>query len=133
MACDLWLVVDKDQSNEFPDLIELVFDFEFFEGVVVIEVDFVFKLFESMVVFELFDRPSTFRIDLVIIELAFVFELLEGVVGFEYIHSSFPNRRRSPGYPIFSEMKSSLKFWSEVFSEVKSSFRTNLNFFRLWT
>ena len=28
---------------------------------------------------------------------------------FEYIHSSFPDRKRSPEYPIFSEMKSSLK------------------------
>ena len=27
----------------------------------------------------------------------------------EYIHSSFPERKRSPEYPIFSEMKSSLK------------------------
>ena len=28
---------------------------------------------------------------------------------FEYIHSSFPGRKRSPEYPIFSEIKSSLK------------------------
>ena len=28
---------------------------------------------------------------------------------FEYIHFSFPKRKRSPEYPIFSEMKSSLK------------------------
>ena len=28
---------------------------------------------------------------------------------FEYIHSSFPDRKRSPEYPIFFEMKSSLK------------------------
>ena len=55
----------------------------------------------------------------------------EGVVGFEYIHSSFPDRKRSPEYPIFSEMKTSLnssKAWlalnpstlhfrNEVFSE----------------
>ena len=28
---------------------------------------------------------------------------------FEYIHSSFPDGKRSSEYPIFSEMKSSLK------------------------
>ena len=38
-----------------------------------------------------------------------IFELFEGVVGFEYIHSSFPDRKRSPVYPILFEMKSSLK------------------------
>ena len=67
-ACDLGLAVGEDQSNEFPDLIELVFEFELifdlelFEGVVVIELAFVFKLFQGVVVFEL------------------VFELFEGVV-----------------------------------------------------
>ena len=35
--------------------------------------------------------------------------LTSGVVSFEYIHSSFPDWKRSPVYPIFSEMKSSLK------------------------
>ena len=82
-ACDLGLVADEDQSNkfpdpicrdfglvvdedqsQFPDLIELVFDFKLFEGVVLFELVFDFELFEGVVVFELFDRPSTFRIDL---------------------------------------------------------------------
>ena len=57
-ARNLGLVVDEDQSNEFPDPIELVFnfelvfDFELFEGVVVIELAFVFELFQGVVVFE---------------------------------------------------------------------------------
>ena len=38
-----------------------------------------------------------------------VFELFKGVVGFEDIHSSFPKRKRSPEYAIFSKMKSYLK------------------------
>ena len=37
-----------------------------------------------------------------------VFELLGGVVVFENIHSSFPDRKCSPDYPIFSEMKPSI-------------------------
>ena len=74
-----------------------------------------FLVFKLVVVFKLFDRPFNF----------------EGVVGFEYIHSSFPDCKRSPEYPIFSEMKTSLnssKAWlalnpstlhfrNEVFSE----------------
>ena len=44
------------------------------------------------------------------LKLCAVFELFEGVVGFEYIHSSFPERRRSTEYAIFSEMKSYLKW-----------------------
>ena len=51
------------------------------------------------------------------LKLVVIFELFEDGVGFEYIHSSFPDRKRSPEYPIFSE--------------VKSSFRIDLNFFRL--
>ena len=43
------------------------------------------------------------------LKLVVVFELSEVMVGFEYIHSSFPDRKRSPEYQIFSEMKSSLK------------------------
>ena len=35
--------------------------------------------------------------------------VFQDLVGFEYIHSSFPDRKRSTEYPIFSEMKSSLK------------------------
>ena len=53
LAWDLWLVKDEDQSNEFPDPIELVFDLEHFEGMVVIELAFVFELFEGVVTFEL--------------------------------------------------------------------------------
>ena len=55
-------MVDEDQSNEFPDPIELDFDFEFFEGVVIIELAFVFELLVGMVVFELvFDFKPMLR------------------------------------------------------------------------
>ena len=37
---------------------------------------------------------------------------------FEYIHSSFPNQKRSPEYQFFSEMKSSLKQVFELFEGV---------------
>ena len=50
------------------------------EGVVVFELVFIFEL---VIFFELFDRASTFRINLVVIELSFVFELFKGVVIFE--------------------------------------------------
>ena len=80
LARDLGLVVCEDQSNEFPDPIELVFefqlifDFELFEDVVVIELAFVFELFQGMVIFE----------------LAFVFELFQGMVVFELVFDFEP-------------------------------------------
>ena len=78
-AWDLCLIVDEDQSNEFPDPIELVFIFELFEVVVVIQLAFVFKLFQGIIVFELvFDFEP--MLPMVVIELSFVFELFEGMV-----------------------------------------------------
>ena len=60
-----------------------------------------------------------------------LFELFKGVVGFEYIHSSFPDRKRSPEYPIFTEMKSSLKLMAtfELFIQPAFDFLDRLEFF----
>ena len=52
---------------------------------------------------------------------------------FKYIHSSFPDRKRSPEYPIFSEMKSSLKLVAvfELFGRPALDFPGRLG--RHWT